>query len=151
MKKVILTLSVILGVMLSFNSIGQVGTPVGVVKDGPVIKIDKDLHDYGTIEYEGNGVCVFKITNTGNAPLIISLCKGSCGCTIPSCPEQPIAPGATADITVKFDTKRTGSFHKSVTITSNAVNAPTKIVKIKGNVKAKPVTSTEVKTTPPTN
>lgn len=146
MRKAVLTLSLILVAMFTF---AQEGQPVAVGQgDGPVMKIDKDLHDYGSVDYAGNGTCVFTITNVGNAPLIISLCKGSCGCTVPACPEKPIAPGASSEITVKYDTNRTGPFHKSVTITSNAVNTPSKVVKIKGSVKAKPVTET---TTPPTN
>ncbi len=145
MKKAVLTLSLILVAMFNFAQEGQ--PVVAGSQDGPVMQIDKDIHDYGTVDYAGNGTCVFTITNVGNAPLIISLCKGSCGCTVPSCPQQPIAPGASAEITVKYDTKRPGPFHKSVTITSNAVNSPSKVVKIKGSVKAKPVTET----VPPTN
>ena len=147
MKKAVLALSVMLVTLFSFNSFAQEGQPVVGTENGPVLIIDKDVHDYGTIENGANGTCVFTVTNTGNAPLIISLCKGSCGCTVPACPEKPIAPGASAEITVKYDTKRTGPFHKSVTITSNAVNTPTKVVKIKGSVKAKP----SVEATPQTN
>lgn len=145
MKKAILTLSVFLVTLLGLNSYGQVVAGQG---DGPVLEVNKDTHDYGNIEYGANGTCVFKITNTGNAPLIISLCKGSCGCTVPECPKQPIAPGATAEITVKYDTKRPGPFHKSVTITSNAVNSPSMVIKIKGTVGDKPASET---TTPPVN
>lgn len=149
MKRAVLAFSVFLMAMLGFNSFAQEGQPVEVGQEnGPVLSIDKDLHDYGTIENGANGTCIFTITNTGNAPLIISVCKGSCGCTVPECPKQPIAPGASAEITVKYDTKRTGPFHKSVTITSNAVNTPSKVVKIKGTVKAKPAGETTV---PPTN
>lgn len=146
MKKAVLTLSVILVAMLGFTSFAQEGVPVAGSEDGPIITVDKEVHDYGTIENGSNGTCVFTITNTGNAPLIISLCKGSCGCTVPECTKEPIAPGASSEITVKYDTKREGPFHKSVTITSNAVNAPSKTVKIKGDVKAKTAT-----TTPPVN
>jgi hypothetical protein len=66
--------------------------------------------------------------------LIISNAKGSCGCTVPEWPKEPIAPGAKATIKVKYDTKRPGAINKSVTITSNAVNEPTKVIRIKGNV-----------------
>lgn len=149
MRKVILTLSVLLVAMINFTSFAQEGQPVGGQK-GAVMTVDKDLHDFGLIENGGNGKCIFTVSNTGTEPLIISLCKGSCGCTVPACPEQPIAPGASAEITVKYDTSRTGPFSKSVTITSNAVNTPTKVIKIKGSVKTKPVTET-TKTIPPTN
>lgn len=150
MKKAVLTLSVFLVAMLGFTSFAQEGQPVPVAgqENGAVLTIDKDLHDYGTIEYGSERACYFTITNTGNAPLIISKCQGSCGCTVPDCPKTPIAPGASAKIKVEYDTNRTGPFHKSVTITSNAVNTPSKVIKIKGSVKAKPTTES---TTPPTN
>jgi hypothetical protein len=109
------------------------------VKNGAKLDFEKDVHDYGTVENGGDGTCTFEFTNTGNAPLIISNAKGSCGCTVPSWPKEPIAPGATSKISVKYDTKRPGAINKSVTITSNAVNEPTKVIRIKGNVKAKPV------------
>ena len=66
--------------------------------------------------------------------MIIQSAKGSCGCTVPEWPKEPIAPGAKGEIIVKYDTKRTGAINKSVTIISNAVNEPTKVLKIKGNV-----------------
>ena len=81
-----------------------------------------------------SGTCTFEFKNTGNAPLIISNAKGSCGCTVPEWPKEPIAPGAKASIKVKYDTSRQGVINKNVTITSNAVNAAEKIIYIKGNV-----------------
>ena len=56
--------------------------PVGGT--GPMITFDKEVHDYGTIAYGGNGECTFTVTNTGDQPLILTNCKGSCGCTVPS-------------------------------------------------------------------
>lgn len=109
-----------------------------VTQDGAQIKFEKEVHDYGTIKNGADGTCTFDFTNTGNQPLIISNAKGSCGCTVPSWPKEPINPGQTATITVKYDTKRTGAINKSVTITSNAVNEPTKVIRIKGNVLPKP-------------
>ena len=101
------------------------------------LTLDKEVHDYGTIKQGANGECVFVVKNTGAAPLIISNCKGSCGCTVPQCDKAPIAPGGTQEIKVKYDTKRVGPINKSVTITSNATNTPTKMIRIKGNVLAK--------------
>ncbi len=103
-------------------------------QDGAKITFEKEVHDYGTLEYGADASCTFVFKNTGNAPLIISDAKKSCGCTIPSWPKEPIAPGASAEITVKYDSKRPGAINKSVTITSNAVNEPTKVIRIKGNV-----------------
>ena len=95
----------------------------------------KEVHDYGNIKNGANGTCTFEFTNTGNAPLIISNATGSCGCTVPTWPKEPIAPGAKGEITVKYDTKRTGEFTKTVTLTSNS-SEPNKVLTIKGNVAA---------------
>ncbi len=127
MKKLILGL----GLLLAFTITVDAQTPMG-----PAIELDKDVHDYGDIENGGDGTCVFTITNVGSEPLIVSRCKGSCGCTVPQCEKAPIAPGATSEVKVKYDTKRTGPINKSVTITSNAVNEPLKVIRIKGTVKA---------------
>jgi hypothetical protein len=98
--------------------------------------LDKDVHDYGTISQGADGGCEFTVTNDGTEPLIISRCKGSCGCTVPKCEKTPIMPGATSAISVRYDTKRIGPINKSVTITSNASNEPTKVIRIKGKVEA---------------
>jgi hypothetical protein len=121
----------------------EVGAAPAVVNtNGAQIKVDKEVHDYGIINQNEDGKCEFKVTNTGNAPLIISKCKGSCGCTVPTCTQEPIAPGASTMITVEYDTKTAGPINKSVTIYSNAANEPTKTLRIKGNVRSKPAKST---------
>lgn len=106
------------------------------VANGPMISLDKEVHDYGTIEQGADGACEFTVTNDGTEPLIISRCKGSCGCTVPKCEKDPIMPGEHSKITVRYDTKRIGPINKSVTITSNASNEPTKVIRIKGKVEA---------------
>jgi hypothetical protein len=131
MKKTILSLSLAFGLALSAFAQPELVT-------GPAISIDKETHDYGDIAFDSNGACQFKVTNTGNEPLILSGCQGSCGCTVPKCDPNPIAPGQSSFIDVKYDTKRTGPFQKSVTVNSNAVNSPVKVITIKGNVGADP-------------
>jgi hypothetical protein len=116
------------------------------VTAGPKIEFKKDTHDYGNIKYGADGSCSFEFKNTGNAPLIISNAKGSCGCTVPEWPKEPINPGKTGSIKVKYDTKRPGVINKSVTITSNAVDEPTKILRIKGEVGPRPESATPVNT-----
>lgn len=106
------------------------------VENGPVITFEKEVHDYGTIKQGSDGNIDFKFTNTGNAPLILSGAKGSCSCTVANYPKEPIAPGESGVIRVKYNTERVGPINKSATVTSNAVNSPTMVLRIKGNVEA---------------
>ena len=103
---------------------------------------DKDnTIDYGTVNKEDdNGLRVFEFTNTGDAPLIISDVKSSCGCTVPSKPTEPIQPGKTGKIEVKYN-MNPGPIRKTITVESNAVNYDEGRValKIKGEVIVKPV------------
>ena len=110
--------------------------------NAPVFKFEVETIDYGKIEKGSDGVRVFTFTNTGKSPLIVEKVKGSCGCTVPTKPEEPIMPGETGEIKVKYDTNRVGGFSKTVTITSNA-SEPVKRIKIKGIV-LKPNTSSPV-------
>ena len=128
MKKVIFSLMLVLTAAFAMNTVNAQTT------SGAKIDFSKETHDYGTIKNGADGTCTFEFKNTGNAPLIISNAKGSCGCTVPEWPKEPIAPGAKASIKVKYDTSRQGVINKNVTITSNAVNAAEKIIYIKGNV-----------------
>ncbi|WMX16102.1 MULTISPECIES: DUF1573 domain-containing protein [unclassified Aureispira] len=82
--------------------------------------------DFGTLE-EGEKVeHVFKFENTSNNPLTISNARGSCGCTVPEWPREPIAPGESGEIKVKFDSKgKKGKQSKTVTITANTIPANT--------------------------
>ena len=89
--------------------------------------------DYGTVEKGSNGIRTFEFTNTGNAPLIISSVKSTCGCTVPKKPEAPIMPGKTGKIEVKYDTNRVNPIRKTITVLSNA-ETPTIALKIKGLV-----------------
>ncbi len=91
--------------------------------------------DYGEIARNADGVREFTFTNTGDAPLLISSARGSCGCTVPSFPREPIEPGASNVIKVKYDTNRIGAFTKYVTLTTNALENPTVRLTIRGVVK----------------
>lgn len=99
---------------------------------------DSKVWDYGTIEQASTGVRFFKFTNTGTAPLLIQNAKGSCGCTVPSYPREPIMPGESGYIKVKYDTKRVGNYTKYVTLTTNALSNTTTRLKIMGKVEAEP-------------
>ena len=98
---------------------------------------DKDnTIDYGTVTKDGdNGIRTFEFTNTGDAPLIIKDVKSSCGCTVPTKPTEPILPGKTGKIDVKYN-MNPGPIRKTITVESNAVNYEGGMVplKIKGTV-----------------
>ncbi len=148
MKK-FLTTFLALSAIIAFNS--NLFAQTEVQLNGPKIEFTKTTHDYGTVEYGSDGYCSFEFTNIGNAPLIISKANKSCGCTIPQWPKEPILPGETSKIKVKYDMKRPGAINKSVTIVSNAVNTPSAIIRIKGNVLPKQTSNTPISTSGPAN
>jgi hypothetical protein len=106
-------------------------------KEGPVMTFETTMIDYGTIEQHADPLRVFNFTNTGTEPLIIKNAKGSCGCTVPKWPKEPIMPGENGTIEVRYDTKRIGPFSKRVTLTTNSVEDPI-VLTIKGKVNPKP-------------
>ena len=112
------------------------------------IDFESKVVDYGQIAHKSSGARKFVFTNNGTEPLIIKNAKGSCGCTVPTWPREPIAPGTTSEIGVNYDTKRTGPFTKTITLTTNASKSPV-ILTIKGNVSPppKPAQTPEKKTT----
>ncbi len=152
MKKVIFTLGLVAGLTaFSFAQDGHAAgdghnheaaqTPAAAPTSLADIKMDKMVHDYGTLKQGGNGECEFKFTNTGKEPLVITNCQGSCGCTVPQCPKEPILPGKSGVIKVKYDTQRVGGIYKTVTVNSNAKSG-TQTLTIKGTVEQKPVEET---------
>ena len=115
--------------------IGLMGLTLTAQEKAAKIEFKTETVDYGEVTKGADGVRVFEFTNTGDAPLIISKVSSSCGCTIPKKPEDPILPGKTGEIQVKYDTNRVGPIRKAITVISNA-DTPTKVLKIKGEVKA---------------
>jgi hypothetical protein len=104
-------------------------------------KFEESEFDFGTSKEGAIVEHVFKFTNTGNAPLVIQNAAGSCGCTVPEPPKEPIAPGATGEIKVKFDSRgKVGVQNKTVTITANT-NPETTLIALKGTVNADEVSS----------
>jgi hypothetical protein len=103
---------------------------------GPKIVFAEREDNYGTIQKGGDGNCTFTFTNTGDEPLILSSVRASCGCTTPKWTQKPVMPGKAGEIGVRYNTNNVGGFTKTVTITSNAINEPRVVVKIKGNVVA---------------
>lgn len=101
---------------------------------GPRIHFESTVHDFGTIPFGGNGTCTFRFTNTGDAPLIISTFRSSCGCLVPFFDREPVAPGGSGAVRLKYDTLRMGPINKSATVESNAVDQPVLVLRIKGTV-----------------
>lgn len=141
MKKLIsLAVASLAMVAITFNASAQ----TSAVKKGAKIEFTEEVYDYGEVAYGGDGHHTFTFKNTGNEPLVLGEVKGSCSCTVPEWPKTPIAPGETGELRVKYNTNKPGAINKSVTINSNAVNTPVKIIRIKGNVLPKPVSGAPI-------
>jgi hypothetical protein len=109
------------------------------------VKFKEYEHDFGNIAQNSNNKYVYTFTNTGKEPLIISKAKGSCGCTVPRWPKEPIAPGKTGEIEIIYKPgKQKNKQSKTITITANTEPTNT-ILKVKANVipdtPASPVTN----------
>lgn len=128
MKKVlsILTMLALVAVVAKAQKVG-----------GPVMAFEKTEIDYGTIAQGSDPLRKFKFKNTGTEPLVIKGARGSCGCTVPNYKKEPVMPGETAEIEVRYDTQRVGPFTKTVTIESNESDQP-RVLTIKGVVNEKP-------------
>jgi len=131
MKKTFLLICVIL--IGSYGLFAQ--APVQPATQDSIV-FAKTINDYGTIEQGSNGECEFKFTNKGKSPILLTNVAASCGCTIPEWPKEPILPGKSSSIKVSYNTNIQGNFHKSITVSSNAINN-TLILQIKGNVTPK--------------
>ena len=115
-------------------------------QNGPEITFKETNHDFGNVEFKGNGTYEFVFVNTGNEPLILTQPKSSCGCTVPEWPRQPILPGESNVIRVTYkNTDRPGNFNKYVTVFSNAlVNKEVKL-HIKGTILPAPTDAAPLK------
>jgi len=104
------------------------------ISKGPQFSFDNDSHDFGQL-IDGEKVSYsFKFTNSGDAPLIISSAKGSCGCTVPDWPKDPIEPGQTGTIDISFNSSgRSGKQNKTVTLQANT-NPNRKVLRITSEV-----------------
>jgi len=136
MKKFVFTF-----VLLAFTSFlvnaQDAPQPKPVNPNAPEIAFEKTVHDYGTIVQGADGTCEFKFTNTGKEPLILSRPQSSCGCTVPTWPQEPILPGKSDVIKVTYNTNNVGGINKTITVTSNAKTEKV-VLQIKGTVTAKP-------------
>ncbi|WP_394970634.1 DUF1573 domain-containing protein [uncultured Croceitalea sp.] len=103
----------------------------------PVMSFDKSEHDFGTISQGTPQETIFKFTNTGDAPLIITDAKSSCGCTVPEYPKNtPIAPGDSGEMVVKFNGSGQNQVTKTITVTANTAKG-SELLRIKAFVNPK--------------
>lgn len=110
----------------------------GFAQNGPKIefKAKENTIDYGVVsKKKDNGIRSFEFTNTGDTPLIITNVLSTCGCTVATKPTEPIMPGKTGKIGIKYN-MTPGPIRKTITVESNAVNYEGGIIvlKIKGNI-----------------
>ncbi len=120
--------------LMTILFVGLISFSINAQEKVAKIEFKTDVIDYGTIEKGADGVRIFEFTNTGDAPLIITKVKSSCGCTVPSWPKEPIMAGETGEIKIKYDTNRVMPIRKTITVSSNAADSPTIALKIKGLV-----------------
>lgn len=102
-----------------------------------VIKFEKSSIDFGKFQESKPQTCEFVFTNTGDKPLVIQQAYGSCGCTVPTVPKDPIAPGEKGVIKVTYNGKGrfAGFFKKAITVRSNASNSIVRLY-IQGTMQA---------------
>lgn len=108
-------------------------------------KFDKEEHNFGTIKQGDKVEYDFTFVNTGKEPLVITDAHGSCGCTVPTWPKEPVKKGDKGTIHVVFNSAgKMGMQDKTVTINSNAKASP-KVLHIKGTIEAPPTAPAETK------
>ncbi|MFN8309614.1 MAG: DUF1573 domain-containing protein [Chitinophagales bacterium] len=122
MKK-LFVLALLCGVMLTAcrkKGNPNAGLPASILKDTTTIQFEETEYNFDTIKQGEKVTHIFKVKNTGERDLIIANAVGSCGCTVPEYPKEPVAKGATAEIKVTFNSEgKSGEQHKSVTLQVN--------------------------------
>ena len=142
MKKTTLTLTLFLCIAFANAQDNKMSAPAtnlpasAVDKNAPDLKFDIETYDFGTIKQGDKVTHDFDFVNTGKEPLVISQATGSCGCTVPQWPKEPVTKGSKSTIHVEFNsTGKMGMQDKTITITSNSKSGQ-KILHLKGNVEA---------------
>lgn len=112
----------------------KTASTVGSDEQLPYFEFEEEIKDFGTISQGEIVSASFKFKNAGETNLIISSAKGSCGCTVPEWPKEPIAPGEEGVISVKFDSNgKQGKQNKTITLVANT-QPNTKVIALKGEV-----------------
>lgn len=147
MRKFILLAATVLFSFTGVNAQTDTKAATPAKASGAAVKFEKMEYDYGTIKQGDVVEHLFQFTSTGTEPLIISQAQGSCGCTVPEWPKQPMKKGEKGTIKVTFNSAgKMGVQDKTVTITSNAGDSPV-VLHIKGTIE-QPATNTSPEAKP---
>ena len=120
--------------LTSFTAEVSEVTTVESVQQGPKIVFEEKEFNFGSIKQGDKVEHTFKFKNEGDAPLKINHAKGSCGCTVPKWPQEPILPGGSGEIHVVFNSAgKSGRQSKTVTLTTNVGDAAV-VLTLKGEV-----------------
>ncbi len=116
------------------KSVEKVKTEEKATQDGPIMTLESETVDYGTIERNAEPFRSVNFTNTGNEPLIIKSARGNCGCTVPTWPREAVMPGETKELKIRYATNRLGKINKRVTILTNEKTNNRHVIKVVGMI-----------------
>ena len=133
MKKVVLTFFALLA-FTAFTFAQDTQAKKTQSTEGPVMSLESNVIDYGSVERNSEPLRTLSFTNTGTEPLIIKSARGNCGCTVPKWPKEPILPGEEKELEVRYSTNRVGKFSKKVTLRTNEGDNVIHTIKVMGEV-----------------
>jgi hypothetical protein len=126
-------LVIVLSIYVPVSVSGQTKSVNTIDANAPKIVFGKTSHDFGELTLYTPAFCEFKFYSRGKAPLILSEISATCGCTVPSWPKKPIAPGDSGTIVINYLPDETGVIDKNVSVFSNASKTPVTL-ELKGRV-----------------
>jgi hypothetical protein len=133
MKQTILFFTLLLGFVLTIDAQTEPISEDSSV-EGPIMTFETTTVEYGTIKKGSEPLRTVNFTNTGTEPLVINNARGSCGCTVPKWPKEPIMPGESGVIEIRYDTKRVGPINKTVKIKTNEGETVQHVLYVKGKI-----------------
>lgn len=125
MKRTLLLSFALMLCLVSYQKVSSTIVPAISGFLGPVWKWEKTEHNFGKVQQAKPAKVVFKFTNTGDEPLVITTVSPSCGCTTPTYTKEPIMPGAEGTVAAEYNAAGVGAFTKTISVVSNATTAIT--------------------------
>lgn len=96
---------------------------------------NENTHDFGKVKQNDPAEVTFTFKNTGEAPIVVTSARSSCGCTVAEYTKEPVKPGASGTVKATYNSARVGAFTKTVTVTFEGNSTPD-VLTIKGEVEA---------------